>query len=61
MDTNLGMCEVCEDEPALYVMIPIATDETRSNGGVVNLNMCHDCAWKAWDDGTHESDIELTK
>lgn len=58
MNTELGMCEVCEVEPAACVMYPISTtDEERSNGPVVrSKNMCIDCAFEAFASGEYESD-----
>jgi len=52
---DMGACEVCENEPACWNMA-VNNFERDTPPPVRYVHMCNECAWKAFEAGTHEAD-----
>jgi len=54
-DAPMGDCEVCEDNPAEFMM-QVNHFDRATPPPVRYVYMCNDCAWDAFEKGTHEAD-----
>ena len=55
---SLGTCEVCHREPAKYIMWPVTNDR---NDPSYAVRMCNECAWEAFESGTHEAENDYSE